>query len=122
MLIGLTVVIISQCVHVSKHHAIYLAAAKSLKSCPTLCDPHSRQPTRFLRSWEFPGKNTGVGCRCLLQLYTLSTYNFYLSSVPNKVGKIKKERREEKKTEETRCEDIGRRQLSISQGERSQKK
>ena len=96
MLIGLTVVIFSHCVHIPKHHAIYLAAAKSLQSCLTLCDPHSRRPTRLLRSWDFPGKNTGVGCRCLLQLYTLSTYNFYLSSVPNKVGKIKKERREEK--------------------------
>ena len=24
------------------------------------------QPTRLLRSWDFPGKNTGVGCYCLL--------------------------------------------------------
>ena len=28
--------------------------------------------------------------------YTLRTYNFYLSSVPNKAGKNKEERREEK--------------------------
>ena len=85
------------------------AAAKSLQSCPTLCDPtdgsppdspvpgilqartlewgaisfsnawkwkvkvkslspvrlfatHGLQPTRLLRSWDSPGKSTGVGC------------------------------------------------------------
>ena len=94
------------------------AAAKSLQSCPTLCDPidgsppgssvlgilqartlewvaisfssawkwkvkvkslsrvrlfttHGLQPTRLLRLWDFPGKSTGVGCHCLLQVYTL---------------------------------------------------
>ena len=90
------------------------AAAKSLQSCPTLCDPtdgsppgssvpgilqprivgwvaisssNARkwkvkvkslscvrlvatpwlQPTRLLHPWDFPGKNTGVGCHFLLQ-------------------------------------------------------
>ena len=28
---------------------------------------HRRQPTRLLRSWDSPGKNTGVGCHFLLQ-------------------------------------------------------
>ena len=88
--------------------------AKSLQSCPTLCDPidssppgspipgilqartlewvaisfsnawkwkvkvkslsrvrlyrpHGLQPTRLFRPWDFPGKNTGVGCHCLLR-------------------------------------------------------
>ena len=84
------------------------AAAKSLQSGPTLCDPidgspsgilqartlewvaisfsnagkwkwsrsvmsnssrpHGLQPTRLLRPWDFSGKNTGVGCHCLLLL------------------------------------------------------
>jgi len=44
----------------------YAAAAKSLQSCLTLCDPHRRQPTRLLRPWDPPGKNTG-GCHFLLQ-------------------------------------------------------
>ena len=89
------------------------AAAKSLQSCPTLCDPidssppgstipgilqartlewvaisfssawkwkwsrsvvsdslqpHGLKPTRLLRPWDFPGKSTGVGCHCLLEL------------------------------------------------------
>ena len=29
--------------------------------------PHRRQPTRLLRPWDFPSKNTGVGCHFLLQ-------------------------------------------------------
>ena len=44
------------------------AAAKSLQSCPTLYDrPHRPQPTRLRHPWDSPGKNTGVGCHCLLQ-------------------------------------------------------
>ena len=33
-----------------------------------MCDsyrPHGLQPTRLLRPWDFPGKNTGVGCHFL---------------------------------------------------------
>ena len=29
--------------------------------------PHGQQPTRLLRPWDSPGKNTGVGCHFLLQ-------------------------------------------------------
>ena len=29
--------------------------------------PQRRQPTRLLRPWDSPGKNTGVGCYFLLQ-------------------------------------------------------
>ena len=43
------------------------AAAESLQSCPNLCGPHRRQPTRLPRPWDSPGKNTGVGCHFLLQ-------------------------------------------------------
>ena len=99
----------------------HIAAAKSLQSCPTLCDPkdgsppvspslgfsrqehwsglpfpspmhesekwkwscsvvsdssrpHELQPTRLLRPWDFPGKNTGVGYHCLLCLLTLRPF------------------------------------------------
>ena len=31
---------------------------KSLRSCPTLCDPIDRQPTRLPHPWDSPGKNT----------------------------------------------------------------
>ena len=29
--------------------------------------PHGLQPTRLLCPWDSPGKNSGVGCHCLLQ-------------------------------------------------------
>ena len=29
--------------------------------------PHRRQSTRLPRPWDSPGKNTGVGCHCLLR-------------------------------------------------------
>ena len=34
--------------------------------CPTL-RPHGLQLTRLLCPWDFPGKDTGVGCHLLLQ-------------------------------------------------------
>ena len=37
--------------------------AKSLQSCPILCDPMDYS----LCPWASPGKNTGVGCHALLQ-------------------------------------------------------
>ena len=42
------------------------AAAKSLQSCPILCDPTDGSP-RGSPSLDSPGKNTGVGCHFLLQ-------------------------------------------------------
>ena len=36
------------------------AAAKSLQSCPTLCNPIDGSPPGFPRPWDSPGKNTGV--------------------------------------------------------------
>ena len=46
--------------------AAVAAAAKSLQSCPTLCDPiHRRQPTRLPHPWDSQGKNTVVGCHFL---------------------------------------------------------
>ena len=43
------------------------AAAKSLQSCLTLCDPIDGSPPGPPRPWDSPGKNTGVGCHFLLQ-------------------------------------------------------
>ena len=51
--------------HYGEHAAA--AAAKSLQSCLTLCDPIDGQPTRLPCPWDSPGKNTGVGCHFLLQ-------------------------------------------------------
>ena len=50
--------------------ALESAAAESLQSCPTLCNPidsHRQQPTRLLHPWDYPGKNIGVGCHFLIQ-------------------------------------------------------
>ena len=43
------------------------AAAKSLQSCPTLCDPIHGTPSGLPCPWDSPGKNTGMGCHFLLQ-------------------------------------------------------
>ena len=58
------------------------AAAKSLQSCPTLCDPHRRQPTRLPRPWDSPGKNTGVGCHFLLQCRKVKSEREVAQSCP----------------------------------------
>ena len=31
--------------------------------------PHRWQPTRLCHPWDSPGKNTEMGCHCLLQSY-----------------------------------------------------
>ena len=49
------------------------AAAKSLQSCPTLCNPIDSLPTRLPCPWDSPGKNTGVGCHFLLQCMKAKT-------------------------------------------------
>ena len=44
-------------------------------SCSVVSDslrPHELQPTRLLCPWNFPGKNTGVGCHALLQGISLT--------------------------------------------------
>ena len=43
------------------------ATAKSLESCPTLCDPMDGSPPGSPGPWESPGKNTGVSCCFFLQ-------------------------------------------------------
>ena len=35
------------------------------QSCSTLLQPHELYSARLLCSWNFPGKNTGVGCHFL---------------------------------------------------------
>ena len=42
------------------------AAAKSLQSCPTLCDPIDSSPPGSPIPGIFPGRSIGVGCHCLL--------------------------------------------------------
>ena len=70
---------LSSSLHITKNHRIYrpwnspdqntgvVAAAKSLQSCPTLCDPIDGSPPGSPVPGDSPGKNTGVGCHFLLQ-------------------------------------------------------
>ena len=41
--------------------------------------PHRLQPTRLLHPWDFPGKSTGVGCHCLIHVFTC--YVFTITSL-----------------------------------------
>ena len=44
--------------------------------------PHRRQPTRLPRPWDFPGKNTGVGCHFLLQYMKMKSESEVAQSCP----------------------------------------
>ena len=44
--------------------------------------PHRRQPTRLPRPWDSPGKNTGVGCHCLLQCIKVKSEREVAQSCP----------------------------------------
>ena len=44
--------------------------------------PHRRQPTRLPRPWDSPGKNTGVGCHCLLQCMKVKSEREVAQSCP----------------------------------------
>ena len=64
------------------HIAAAAAAAKSLQSCPTLCDPRDDSPPRLPRPWDSPGKNTGVGCHFLLQCMKVKSESEVAQSCP----------------------------------------
>ena len=54
--------------HTHTHTHIYIyECCLVAKLCPTLLQPHGLQPTRLPCPWDFPGRNTGVGCHFLLQ-------------------------------------------------------
>ena len=57
------------------------ATAKSLQSCLTV-RPQRRQPTRLPHPWDSPGKNTGVGCRFLLQCRKVRSESEVAQSCP----------------------------------------
>ena len=59
----------------------YNAAAKSLQSCPTLCDLIDGSPPGSPIPWDCPSKNNGVGCNFLLQCMTVKVKVKSLSHV-----------------------------------------
>ena len=58
------------------------AAAKSLQSCPTLCDPMDGSPPGSPGPWDSPGKSTGVGCHFLLQCMKVKSESEVAQSCP----------------------------------------
>ena len=56
------------------------AAAKSLQSCLTLCNPIDGSPPGS--PWDSPGKNTGVGCQFLLQCMKVKSESEVAQSCP----------------------------------------
>ena len=44
--------------------------------------PHRQQPTSLPRPWDFPGKNTGVGCHFLLQSMKVKSESEVAQSCP----------------------------------------
>ena len=58
------------------------AAAKSLQSCLTLCDPIDDSPPGSPHPWDSPGKNTGVGCHFLLQCMKVKSESEVAQSCP----------------------------------------
>ena len=48
--------------------------------------PQRRQPTRLPRPWDSPGKNTGVGCHCLLQCMKVKSESEVAQSCPIPCG------------------------------------
>ena len=62
--------------------------AKSLQSCPTLCNPMDCSPPGSLVHGDSPGKNTGVGYHALLQGTFTSrdrTHVFFISYIGRRV-------------------------------------
>ena len=49
-----------------RHSDLRVCVCSVTQLCPTL-GPRGPQPARHLCPWDFPGKNTGVGCHFLLQ-------------------------------------------------------
>ena len=57
------------------------AAAKSLQSCLTVCDPIDGSPPGSL-PWDSPGKNTRVGCHFLIQCMKVKSESEVAQSCP----------------------------------------
>ena len=60
------------------------SAIPGIQLCPTLCDPIDSTPaTRLPHPWNSPGKNTGVGCHFLLQCMKVKSENVVTQSCRN---------------------------------------
>ena len=64
--------------HINVYLFCMCVHAKSLQSCPTLCDPMDCSSTGSSVLGDSPGNNSGVGCHALLQ-WIFSTQGLNLS-------------------------------------------
>ena len=78
---GILQVRILEWVAISFSRGEVTAAAKSLVVSDSV-RPHRRQPTRLPHPWDFPGKNTGVGCHFLLQCMKVKSESEVAQSCP----------------------------------------
>ena len=67
------------------NHTLTLALVVQLLNCVQLLQPQGLQPIRFLCPWNFPGKNTGVGCHFLLQFLPYNLANPHLDVYPKEI-------------------------------------
>jgi len=51
-------------------------------SCVQLCATPETAATRLPRPWDSPGKNTGVGCHCLIQCMKVKSQSEFAQSCP----------------------------------------
>ena len=63
---------------------VYVAAASAAVTSvmANSVRPHRRHTTRLPRPWDSPGKNTGVGCHCLLQCMKVKSESEVAQSCP----------------------------------------
>ena len=54
---------------------VFVCVCVSCSVVSNSLQPHGLWPTRLLCPWDFPGKNTGVGCHFLLQRVSLDDIN-----------------------------------------------
>ena len=59
-----------------------MLSAKSLQLCLTLLQPHALQPASLLCPWGSLGKNTGISCHFLLQIFPTQGSNLHLLVSP----------------------------------------
>ena len=72
---------------VPHHHSLPCVGAKSLQSCPTLCDPMDCSLSGSSVHGDSSGKDTGVGCRALLQgIFPIQGSNPCLFKSPELAG------------------------------------
>ena len=64
------------------HLSIYCCCCCIASVVSNSVRPHRRQPTRLPRSWDSPGRNTGVGCHFLLQCMKVKSESEVAQSCP----------------------------------------